>query len=71
MITSQNIVSSNYKHTEWLLVRVWDLEKRTVLIWKSWTIYRDLNKMLFSNVVDQAAQKTEYYLGYYMGEGGG
>jgi hypothetical protein len=71
MITSQNIVSSNYKHMEWLLVRVWDLEKRTVLIWKSWTIYRDLNKMLFSNVVDQAAQKTEYYLGYYMGERGG
>ncbi len=24
---------------------------------------QDLNKMLFSNVVDQAAQKTEYYLG--------
>jgi hypothetical protein len=22
---------------------------------------------LFSNVVDQAAQKTEYYLAYYMG----
>jgi hypothetical protein len=24
---------------------------------------------LFSNVVDQAAQKTEYYLAYYMGVG--
>jgi hypothetical protein len=30
----------------------------------------DLNIMLFSNVVDQAAQKTEYYLAYYMGGGG-
>jgi len=27
---------------------------------------QDLNR-LFSNVVDQAAQKTEYYLAYYMG----
>jgi hypothetical protein len=27
---------------------------------------------LFSNVVDQAAQKTEYYLAYYIwGRGGG
>jgi len=25
--------------------------------------------LLFSNVVDQAAQKTEYYLAYYMGGG--
>jgi len=24
---------------------------------------------LFSNVVDQVAQKTEYYLAYYMGGG--
>ncbi len=30
---------------------------------------QDLNRLLFSNVVDQAAQKTEYYLAYYM-EGG-
>jgi len=32
----------------------------------------DLNRLLFSNVVDQAAQKTEYYLAYYIGgrEGG-
>jgi hypothetical protein len=28
---------------------------------------QDLNRLLFSNVVDQAAQKTEYYLAYYMG----
>ena len=27
---------------------------------------QDLNILLFSNVVDQAAQKTEYYLGYYI-----
>ncbi len=27
----------------------------------------DRNRLLFSNVVDQAAQKTEYYLAYYMG----
>jgi hypothetical protein len=26
----------------------------------------DLNRLLFSNVVDQAAQKTEYYLAYYI-----
>jgi hypothetical protein len=26
----------------------------------------DRNRLLFSNVVDQAAQKTEYYLAYYM-----
>jgi hypothetical protein len=32
---------------------------------------QDLNRLLFSNVVDQAAQKTEYYLAYYMGGGGG
>jgi len=32
---------------------------------------QDLNRLLFSNVVDQAAQKTEYYLTYYMGGGGG
>jgi hypothetical protein len=31
---------------------------------------QDLNRLLFSNVVDQAAQKTEYYLAYYMGGGG-
>jgi hypothetical protein len=31
---------------------------------------QDFNIMLFSNVVDQAAQKTEYYLAYYMGGGG-
>jgi hypothetical protein len=31
---------------------------------------QDLNILLFSNVVDQAAQKTEYYLAYYMGGGG-
>jgi hypothetical protein len=30
---------------------------------------QDLNRLLFSNVVDQAAQKTEYYLAYYMGGG--
>ncbi len=30
---------------------------------------QDLNMLLFSNVVDQAAQKTEYYLAYYMGGG--
>jgi hypothetical protein len=47
------------------------LEKGTVLIWNSWTIYRILNRLLFANVVvDQAAQKTEYYLAYYMGVGG-
>jgi hypothetical protein len=32
---------------------------------------QDRNRLLFSNVVDQAAQKTEYYLAYYMGGGGG
>jgi hypothetical protein len=32
---------------------------------------QDLNRLLFSNVVDQAAQKTEYYLAYYMGGRGG
>jgi hypothetical protein len=32
---------------------------------------QDLNKLLFSNVVDQATQKIEYYLAYYMGGGGG
>jgi hypothetical protein len=26
---------------------------------------------LFSNVVDQVAQKTEYYLAYYIGGSGG
>jgi hypothetical protein len=31
---------------------------------------QDLNILLFSNVVDQAAQKTEYYSAYYMGGGG-
>jgi len=31
---------------------------------------QDLNRLLFSNVVDQAAQKTEYYLAYNMGRGG-
>ncbi len=31
--------------------------------------WQDLNRLLFSNVVDQAAQKTEYYLAYYFGEG--
>jgi len=30
---------------------------------------QDLNRLLFSNVVEQAAQKTEYYLAYYMGGG--
>jgi hypothetical protein len=30
---------------------------------------QDLNRLLFSNVVDQTAQKTEYYLAYYMGVG--
>ncbi len=30
---------------------------------------QDLNRLQVSNVVDQAAQKTEYYLGYYMGGG--
>jgi hypothetical protein len=28
---------------------------------------QDLNRLLFSNGVDQAAQKTEYYLAYYKG----
>jgi hypothetical protein len=32
---------------------------------------QDLNRLLFSNVVDQAAQKTEYYLAYYMAGSGG
>ncbi len=32
---------------------------------------QDLNILLFSNVVDQAAQKTEYYSAYYMGAGEG
>ena len=32
---------------------------------------QDLNRLLFSNVVDQAAQKTEYYLAYYIGGGEG
>ncbi len=32
---------------------------------------QDLNRLLFFNVVDQAAQKTEYYLAYYMGGGRG
>jgi hypothetical protein len=27
---------------------------------------QDLNRLLFSNVVDQAVQKTEYYLAYYI-----
>jgi len=31
---------------------------------------QDLHRLLFSNVVDQAAQKTEYYLAYSWGEGG-
>jgi hypothetical protein len=43
---------------------------RTVLIWKQLDYLQDLNRLLFSNVVDQAAQKTEYYLAYYMGWGG-
>ncbi len=30
---------------------------------------QDLNRLLFFNVVDQAAPKTEYYLAYYMGGG--
>jgi len=30
---------------------------------------QDLNRLLFSSVVDQAAQKIEYYLAYYMGRG--
>jgi hypothetical protein len=30
---------------------------------------QDFNRLLFSNVVDQAAQKTEFYLAYYMGGG--
>ncbi len=30
---------------------------------------QDLNTLLFSNVVDQAAQKIEYYLAYYIGGG--
>jgi len=30
---------------------------------------QDLNKLLFSNVVDQTTHKTEYYLAYYMGGG--
>ncbi len=32
---------------------------------------QDLNILLFSNVVDFAAQKTEYYSAYYIGGGGG
>jgi hypothetical protein len=28
---------------------------------------QDLNRLLFSNVVNQADQKTKYYLTYYMG----
>ncbi len=31
---------------------------------------QDLNTLLFSNVVDQAAQNIEYYLAYYIGGGG-
>jgi hypothetical protein len=31
---------------------------------------QDLNRLLFSDVVDQADQKTENYLTYYMGGGG-
>jgi hypothetical protein len=31
---------------------------------------QDLNRFYFSKVVDQAAQKNEYYLGYYIGVGG-
>jgi hypothetical protein len=46
------------------------LEKRTVLIWNLQDL-QDLKRLLFSNVVDQAAQKIEYYLAYYMGGGGG
>jgi hypothetical protein len=30
---------------------------------------QDFNRLLFSNVVDQAAQKIEFYLAYYMGGG--
>jgi hypothetical protein len=30
---------------------------------------QDFNRLLFSNVVDQAAQKTEFYLAYYIGRG--
>jgi len=30
---------------------------------------QDLNRLLCSNAVDQAAQKTEYYLASYMGGG--
>ncbi len=30
---------------------------------------QDRSRLLFSNIVDQAAQKTEYYLANYMGGG--
>jgi len=32
---------------------------------------QDLNRLLFSNIVDQVDQKTKYYLTYYMGGGRG
>jgi hypothetical protein len=67
----QLVVSSNYKHSEWLLVTVWDLEKRNSTDLGQFDYLQDLNILLFSNVIDQAAQKTEYYLAYYMGGGGG
>jgi hypothetical protein len=65
----QLVVSSNYKHNEWLLVTVWDLEKKKSTDLGQFDYLQDLNMLLFSNVVDQATQKTEYYLAYYMGGG--
>jgi hypothetical protein len=58
-------------YTEWLLVTVWDLEKKNSSNLEQLDYLQDLNRLLFSNVVDQAAQKTEYYLAYYMGRGEG
>jgi hypothetical protein len=43
------------------------LEKKNSTNLEQLDYLQDLNRLLFSNVVDQAAQKIEYYLAYYMG----
>jgi hypothetical protein len=43
------------------------LEKKNSSNLEQLDYLQDLNRLLFSNVVDQAVQKTEYYLAYYMG----
>jgi hypothetical protein len=45
------------------------LEKKNSTNLEQLDYLQDRTRLLFSNVVDQAAQKTEYYLAYYMGGG--